>query len=69
MTLSEAQAFLAAIELSLASGTKTVERAGRSITYADYDDMRSIADQLRRDIQRRQGRPSIRITTWTGAKI
>lgn len=68
MTLTEAQEYLAAIEQSLASGLKTVERAGRSITYADTADMRSIADQLRRDIQRRQGRPSIRVTTWSGCK-
>jgi hypothetical protein len=68
MTLSEAREQLTAIETALANGVKTVERAGRTITYADTEDMMAIADRLRRDIATATGKPSVVISTWTGTK-
>lgn len=68
MTLSEARAQLTAIETALAQGIKTVERAGRTTTYADTEDMMAIADRLRRDIAKAMGKPSVSIATWTGVK-
>lgn len=68
MTLSEARVQLTAIETALAQGVKTVERSGRTITYADTEDMQAIADRLRRDIAKAMGKPSVTIGVWAGSK-
>jgi hypothetical protein len=71
MTLDEARIALATLESAMLGGAESVEingPTGRKISYQSTADMRAAADQLRRDIQRREGRPSIKYAVWSGAK-
>ena len=68
MTLTEAQEALSALETAINSGVLTTERSGRRITYQSLQQMTAQADKLRRDIQHAQGKPSVTIGVWDGAK-
>lgn len=68
MTLQEAKDALAALEQAMTSGVLTSERAGRRITYYSLEQQQIVADRLRRDIQKREGRPSVREAAWVGTK-
>lgn len=68
MNLDQARTYLSELESALLVGTVSVEIAGRKVQYQSLEEMRTLADQLRRDIQRREGRPSVSTASWTGSK-
>lgn len=71
MTLDEARTYLAELESAILSGAQTVKitgPTGREVQYQSAEEMFAVANQLRRDIQRREGRPTIRHTVWAGSK-
>lgn len=68
MTLEQAKTYLDKIEAAMLVGAESVEIAGRRVQYQSLDEMRTLANQLRRDIQRREGKSSALTAVWTGAK-
>ncbi|MCX5496444.1 hypothetical protein OSH11_17185 [Kaistia dalseonensis] len=49
-TQTELQSRLQAIETAIASGTRRVSYDGKSVEYASLAEMRSIRDELRREL-------------------
>lgn len=72
MTLTEAKTMLAALDVALANGEKTIKVAGREVTYFSASEVSDTADRLRRDISSRErcnaGGRCVTVATWTGFK-
>lgn len=68
MTLDEAKNTVSALQEALSTGVQTVDVNGRRVTYHSPSDMSDAIDKLLRDIRKAEGKQTIRVATWTGAK-